>query len=152
MGKKRVAVQDENVALEEKEVLESALKKAEAKEVSKKGSYPFGCIYISASYNNIIITVTDHQGNTLAWSSAGHLQFKGPKKATAFAATKVAESIAQKLKKVHIPEYHVYIKGLGAGREAALRSFIAQNFNIVSIKDITPVPHGGCRPPKPRRV
>lgn len=152
MGKKRVIVQDENEILKEKETLESAIKKVESKEVGKKGSYPFANIYISSSYNNIIITVTDHLGNTLAWSSAGHLQFKGPKKATAFAATKVAESVVQKIKKLIIPEFHIYIKGLGAGREAALRSFIAQNLNVVSVKDITPVPHGGCRPPKPRRV
>ncbi len=152
MGKKRVVAQDETEVLKEKETLEAAMKKTQDKEPSKKGSYPFANIYISSSYNNIIITITDHLGNVLAWSSAGHLQFKGPKKATAFAATKVAESIAQKIKKLIIPEYHVYIKGLGAGREAALRSFLAQNFNITSIKDITPVPHGGCRPPKVRRV
>jgi len=152
MGKKRVIVQKEEEMLKEKETLESAFKKVESKEITKKGSYPSGRIYISSSYNNIVITVTDQLGNVLAWSSAGHLQFKGPKKATSFAAAKVAESIAQKIKKLHIPEFHVFIKGLGAGREAALRSFISQNFNIVSIKDITPIPHGGCRPSKVRRV
>ncbi|HOK20703.1 MAG TPA: 30S ribosomal protein S11 [Candidatus Paceibacterota bacterium] len=152
MGKKRVIVQNEEEALKEKETLESAMKQTEAKEIAKKGVYSSAKIYISSSYNNIIITVTDNEGNVLAWSSAGHLQFKGPKKATSFAAAKVAESIAQKIKKLHIPEFEVYLKGLGAGREAALRSFIAQEFNIISIKDITPVPHGGCRPPKVRRV
>ncbi len=152
MGKKKVINQKEEDILKEKDELDSALKKNESKEITKKGVYPFGKIYIYSSYNNTKITVTDHLGNVLVWSSAGHLQFKGPKKATSFAAAKVAESIAQKIKKLHIPEFKVYIKGLGAGRESALRSFIAQDFNIISIKDITPVPHGGCRPPKVRRV
>ncbi len=152
MGKKRVINQKEEDILKEKETLDSALKKTESKEATKKGGYSIGKIYIYSSYNNTKITVTDSVGNVLAWSSAGHLQFKGPKKATSFAAAKVAESIVQKIKKLRIPEFQVYIKGLGSGRESALRSFIAQDFNITSIKDITPVPHGGCRPPKVRRV
>jgi len=90
MGKKRVIVQNEEEVLKEKEVLESAMKKTEAKEIEKKGAYTSAKIYITSSYNNTLITVADKEGNVLAWSSAGHLQFKGPKKATSFAAAKVA--------------------------------------------------------------
>ena len=152
MGKKRIITQKAEEAIRETEVLEEALKKAGAKTASKKQTISAGRIYIHSSYNNIIMTATDEKGNVIAWSSAGHLQFKGPKKGTPYAAARVAESLVQKIKKLNIPEFSVFIKGLGSGREAALRSLLTQGLNITSIKDITPVPHGGCRPPKVRRV
>lgn len=152
MGKKRIITQTTEEVLKEKEILEEALKKTQTKTVAKKQAIQTGRIYIHSSYNNIIITATDEKGNVLAWSSAGHLQFKGPKKGTPYAAARVAESLVQKIKKLNIPEFLVFIKGLGSGREAALRALLTQGLNIVSIKDITPVPHGGCRPPKVRRV
>jgi len=152
MGKKRVIKQTAEEAIQEVEVLESALKKAESGEQLKKTSGQVGRIYITTSYNNIMMTATDNQGDVVAWTSSGHLQFKGPKKATPFAAARVSEALVQKIRKLGMNEFHVFIKGVGAGREAALRSLISQGLNIVSIKDITPVPHGGVRPPKVRRV
>jgi len=152
MGKKRVIKQTAEEAIQEVEVLESALKKAESGEQLKKTSGQVGRIYIATSYNNIMMTATDNQGDVVAWTSSGHLQFKGPKKATPFAAARVSEALVQKIRKLGMNEFHVFIKGVGAGREAALRSLISQGLNIVSIKDITPVPHGGVRPPKVRRV
>jgi small subunit ribosomal protein S11 len=108
--------------------------------------------YIRSSYNNIIIALTDERGNILAWSSSGSLGFKGPKKATPFAASKVVEALAEKVGKFSIGGLEVLVKGIGSGREAAIRSLASRGFDIVSIKDITPIPHNGCRPPKPRRV
>lgn len=152
MGKKRIITQTAEEVLKEQEILDEALKKTQTKTTSKKQAFPAGRIYIHSSYNNIIMTATDDKGNVLAWTSAGHLQFKGPKKGTPYAAARVAEALVQKIKKLNIPEFSVFIKGLGSGREAALRALLTQGLNVVSIKDITPVPHGGCRPPKVRRV
>ena len=151
MGKKRIVAQTTEEALAEKEKLEEALKKVQVKgakkEISGKGN-----IYISSSYNNTMITVTDERGNVVAWSSAGALGFKGPKKATPFAASKVAEAILQKIQKVRLRDFSVFVRGIGAGRGTALKSLAGANLNIVSIKDVTPIPHNGPRPPKARRV
>ncbi len=111
-----------------------------------------GRAYINASYNNTIITLTDAQGNVLAWASAGSIGFRGTKKSTPFAATKVGEVIAENGKKVGLKEVAIFVKGVGSGRESAIRSLGSHGLNIVSIKDITPLPHNGCRPPKIRRV
>ncbi|MDO8429877.1 MAG: 30S ribosomal protein S11 [bacterium] len=111
-----------------------------------------GNVYISASYNNTLITVTDERGNTVAWASAGSLGFSGPKKATPFAASKVVSAIAEKLKKTGLSNLDVFISGVGSGRDSAIRSFANQGFNISSIKDVTPIPHNGPRPKKVRRV
>jgi len=111
-----------------------------------------GCIYIFSSYNNTIITLTDLMGNVLHWASSGQIGFKGTKKATPFAASKVAETLALAAKKIGIEKAAVFIKGIGSGRESALRSIAARGIDIVSIKDITPIPHNGCRPKKARRV
>ncbi|KPJ73036.1 30S ribosomal protein S11 [Parcubacteria bacterium DG_74_1] len=111
-----------------------------------------GRIYISSSYNNTIITLTDLRGNVLYWTTAGNIGFRGTKKATPFAASKVAENIVQAARKLGIEKVTVLIKGIGSGRESALRSLAARGLEIVAIKDITPIPHNGCRPPKVRRV
>ncbi len=111
-----------------------------------------GILHIQSTYNNTILSLTDENGNVVISSSAGALGFKGAKKGTPFAASKVAELVADKAKMIGIKEISVMIKGIGAGREAAIRSFAAKGFDFISIKDVTPVPHNGPRPPKPRRV
>ena len=111
-----------------------------------------GKIYVSSSYNNTIITLTNAKGQVLAWKSAGSVGFKGTKKATSFAASRVAEAVANICKKIGIEKIEVLLRGIGAGRESSIRTLVAQGLNIVSIKDVTPVPHNGCRPRKTRRV
>jgi small subunit ribosomal protein S11 len=113
---------------------------------------PQGCAYIQATFNNTIITLTDLNGNTLAWSSAGHCGFKGPKKATPFAASMIVKDVAEQAKANGLKEVNVFVKGIGSGRDSAVRALNANGFSVLSIKDITPLPHNGCRPPKPRRV
>lgn len=108
--------------------------------------------YIRSSFNNTIITVTDEEGDTLCWASAGSAGFKGTKKGTPFAAQIAAGQVAKKAQNLGIKQVSVLVKGPGAGRETAIRALQAAGLNIVSIRDITPVPHNGCRPQKPRRV
>lgn len=151
MGKKRIIKKTEKELLEEREKIEAAVKK-EVKTEVPSGKIKEGKIYISSSYNNTIITLTDLKGNVLAWASAGAVGFKGTKKATPFAASKVAEAIVQTIKKLGIEKIAVLVKGIGSGRESAIRSLAARDLDIVSITDITPVPHNGGRPPKVRRV
>ena len=111
-----------------------------------------GCAFIQATYNNTILTLTDLNGNTLAWSSAGNCGFKGPKKATPYAASLIVKSASEKVKGSGLKELNVFVKGIGSGRDSAVRALNANGFHVLSIKDITPLPHNGCRPPKPRRV
>jgi len=111
-----------------------------------------GQAHIQCTYNNTIITITDLNGGSLGWSSAGFLGFKGAKKATPYAATQIAADVSEKVKKYGIQELEVYIRGVGSGREASIRSLSNNGFNLTLIKDITPIPHNGCRPKKPRRV
>lgn len=113
---------------------------------------PRGRAYIKATYNNTIVTITDLTGAVLAWSSAGKRGFKGPKKATPYAASVIVKDAVEQGKEYGLKEVQVFIKGVGRGREAAARSLYANGLNILSIKDITPIPHNGCRPPGPRRV
>ena len=150
MGKKRIVTKTETELLKEREKVEAKVKK-EIVEVPQK-RIKEGRIYIFSSYNNTIITLTDLEGNVLHWTSAGNIGFKGTKKATPFAASKVAEVMAQAVKKLGIEKVAVLIKGIGSGRESALRSLAARGLEITSIKDVTPIPHNGCRPPKVRRV
>lgn len=151
MGKKRIIQKSEEELLKEREKVEAAVKK-EAKTEMPSAKIKEGKLYISSSYNNTILTLTDLRGNVLAWSSAGAIGFKGTKKATPFAASKVAEAIAQTIKKLGIQKIAVFVKGIGSGRESAIRSLAARDLEVVSITDVTPVPHNGCRPPKVRRV
>jgi small subunit ribosomal protein S11 len=150
MGKKRIIQKTEEELLAEREKVESKMKK-EIK-VASPLKTKRGNIYISSSYNNTLITLTDSDGNVLTWNSAGSIGFKGTKKATAFAASKVAEAICSAAKKLKIEKINVFVKGVGSGRDSAVRSLASHGLEILSIKDITPIPHNGCRPPKPRRV
>jgi small subunit ribosomal protein S11 len=111
-----------------------------------------GRIYVTASYNNTVVSVTDEVGNVLSWATAGSVGFTGPKKATPFAASKIISVLAEKLKSFGMHELEVFVKGIGGGRDSAIRSLIGQGFEVSSIKDVTPVPHNGPRPAKTRRV
>lgn len=111
-----------------------------------------GRAYVNATYNNTVVSVTDAKGNVLAWATAGSLGFSGPKKATPFAASKIVAVVAEKLKGMGVNELDVYVRGIGGGRDSAIRSFANQGFELRSIKDVTPVPHNGPRPKKVRRV
>ncbi len=111
-----------------------------------------GQAHIHSSFNNTIVTITDSQGNTLSWASAGELGFKGSRKSTPFAAGNAAETAAKAAMEHGLKTVEVYVKGPGAGREAAIRSLQATGLEISMIKDVTPIPHNGCRPPKRRRV
>ncbi|MEK7067745.1 MAG: 30S ribosomal protein S11 [Patescibacteria group bacterium] len=111
-----------------------------------------GRAYINATYNNTIITLTDQEGNALGWASAGGCGFKGAKKATPYAAQVIVKKAVDKVKELGLREITVFVRGVGTGRESAVRALNANGLNILSIKDITPIPHNGCRPRKPRRV
>jgi len=120
----------------------------------KKGKVKIsrGRIYVQSTYNNTIITVTDVSGNVIGWGSSGRTGFKGSKKSTPYAAQKTMEDAIVRLKEVGLQEVDVFVKGIGTGRESAVRALQGAGFNILSIKDQTPIPHGGVRPKKARRV
>lgn len=113
---------------------------------------PRGNAYIQATYNNTIITITDPQGGVLGWSSSGVTGFKGPKKSTPYAASVVVKNLLNKIVDYGVKEVNVFVKGIGGGRESAIRALHSNGLNVLSISDITPIPHNGCRPPKRRRV
>jgi small subunit ribosomal protein S11 len=129
---------------------------AEAKEVKtsskSKKRIEAGILFVQSTYNNTKVLLADSKGNALAASSAGALGFRGAKKGTPFAAAKIGEVLSQKAADIGIKEVAVVINGVGSGRESAVRSFTSKGINISSIKDVTPVPHNGPKPPKPRRV
>lgn len=108
--------------------------------------------YIKATFNNTYITITDLNGETICWASAGTVGFKGSRKSTPFAATRAAESVANKAKKEGIQEVEIRVKGPGSGRESAITALQAAGLNVKSVEDVTPLPHNGCRPRKKRRV
>ncbi len=118
----------------------------------EKKSIPVGVAHIQATFNNTIVTITDPRGNTIAWSSAGIQGFKGSRKSTPYAAQTAVEDAAKKAMEHGMRTVEVYIKGPGSGRESALRGLQSAGFNVTLIRDVTPVPHNGCRPPKRRRV
>ncbi|MFV0401350.1 MAG: 30S ribosomal protein S11 [Oscillospiraceae bacterium] len=111
-----------------------------------------GAAHIQATFNNTIVTITDTKGNALSWASAGGLGFRGSRKSTPFAAQTAAETAAKAAKEYGLKTVEVYVKGPGSGREAAIRALQAAELEVTMIKDVTPVPHNGCRPPKRRRV
>lgn len=113
---------------------------------------PHARAYIQASFNNTIVTVTDQNGDVLGWASAGALGFKGPKKATPYAAGQVVKRVVEKVQSYGVREVNVFIKGIGGGREGAIRGFNTNGIQVLAVKDTTPLPHNGCRPPKRRRV
>jgi small subunit ribosomal protein S11 len=124
---------------------------AKAKRRVKKTVYE-GNVYIQATFNNTIVTITDLNGNALSWASAGGLGFRGAKKSTPYAAQTAAETAARKALDFGLREVHVYVKGPGVGRESAIRTLGGLGLQVRSIRDVTPIPHNGCRPRKTRRV
>ncbi len=126
-------------------------KSARTKKREKK-NIPTGIVHIQSTFNNTIVTITDPAGSVVAWSSPGVQGFRGSRKSTPFAAQLAAEDAARKAMEHGMKNVEVHVKGPGAGRESALRSLQATGFNILAIKDVTPIPHNGCRPPKRRRV
>lgn len=150
MGKKRVIKPTKEALLKEREKIEEKILTGKIAKVKKRMEK--GRIYIKSSYNNTIMTLADTMGNVIFWTSAGKLGFKGTKQGTPFAATKTAEFAADLVNKMGIERIEVFIKGIGQGRESALRGLANRGVNITLIKDVTPIPHNGCRPPKVRRV
>jgi small subunit ribosomal protein S11 len=129
---------------------EEAAKKPKKKKTRK--NIPMGIVHIHASFNNTLITVTDMSGNVISWSSAGVRGFKGSRKSTPFAAQMASEDAARKAADHGVRSVIVHVKGPGAGRESALRALSTVGIRVTAIKDVTPIPHNGCRPPKRRRV
>lgn len=126
---------------------------AQRKRIKKvKKNAPNGAAHIQTTFNNTLVTITDQSGNVIAWSSAGSLGFKGSRKGTPFAAQMASEAAARKAKEMGLKQVSVYVKGPGAGRETAIRALQVVGLEITRIRDVTPVPHNGCRPPKRRRV
>ena len=121
-------------------------KKTNTKKISE------GVAHIHATFNNTLINVTDKQGNTIAWSSAGGEGFRGSRKSTPFAAQRAAETVAERIKINGVESLEIEVRGPGPGRESAIRGLNSRGFNITKITDVTPIPHNGCRPPKRRRV
>lgn len=129
-----------------KAAMKAKRKKKTVRQISR------GNAYIQATYNNTIVTITDPNGNVLGWSSAGAVGFKGPKKATPYAAGVLMKDLVQKIAMYGVKDLHVFIKGIGGGREGAIRALNINGFNVLSINDVTPIPHNGCRPPRKRRM
>jgi small subunit ribosomal protein S11 len=142
MGKKRIA---------SKEQKSEVLKSGSSKKLPRK-KLDSGILHVQSTFNNTKLLLTDLKGNAIISSSSGALGFKGAKKGTPFAAAKAAEQLSEKAEKLGLKEIDVVVNGVGAGRESSIRSFISKGINIRSIKDTTPVPHNGPKPPKPRRV
>lgn len=128
------------------------MKKTQVKKTKTITTTGGGRVYVSTTFNNTIVTVTNEKGDTIAWSSSGHKGFKGTRKATPYAATQAVENVIQKAREMGIASVEVFIKGPGVGRDAALRAIRNSGFSISMIADITPIPHNGPRPKKKRRV
>ena len=126
-------------------------KKKSFKKKEKK-NIPLGLVHIQATFNNTIVTITDQTGNVVAWSSSGSLGFRGSRKGTPFAAQQAALTAANKAKESGMRTVEVRVAGPGAGRESAIRTLATVGLNVLAIRDVTPIPHNGCRPPKRRRV
>lgn len=144
MGKKRIVKEGEKQA--------EGAEKGPSAQVSSKKHFDAGILYVKSTFNNTALLLTDTKGNALAWSSSGSLGFKGAKKGTPFAAAKVGETLAIKAAAMGMKEISVVIRGVGSGRESSVRGFISKGITLAGIKDRTPVPHNGPKPPKPRRV
>ncbi len=128
-----------------------AIEKTKVRKKERK-NITSGVVHVNATYNNTMVTITDAQGNAISWSSAGGMGFKGSRKSTPYAAQVAAEDAAKKAMEHGMVTVEVLVKGPGSGRESALRSLQTTGFTVTSIKDVTPIPHNGCRPPKRRRV
>ena len=147
--KKRLLDKQRKRAVSKKTVVnkDKKPKRKKVKRIVKRGQ-----AHIQATYNNTIVTISDLNGNVIAQSSAGESGFKGPKKATPYAATIIVRNVVEKIKSFGVQELDVFVRGVGSGRESAVRALHANGINVMSIKDVTPIPHNGCRPKKPRRV
>lgn len=130
----------------------AAAPRAAAAKRSKKVVESEGIAHISATFNNVLITITDMKGNALVWGTAGKAGFKGSKKSTPFAATVAAENCGREAMNLGLRRVHVRVQGPGSGRESAIQALASAGLRVVSIRDVTPIPHNGCRPPKKRRV
>lgn len=150
MGKKRVQKKTKEDILAEKDEVDKALEKTLKTKVKRKVEE--GKIYINSSYTNILMSLTDMNGNVLASTSAGALGFKGTKKSTSYAASKTTEVLVRKAEKIGVKKVHIVVKGIGAGRIASLKNIVNFPIEILSVRDETPIPHNGCRPRKARRV
>jgi len=150
MGKKKIGTQTTEEAISQASAVEGAVAASSAKNVSKK--FEQGNVYVKSSYNNTVISVTDVKGNLVAWSTAGSLGFKGPKKATPFAASKVVAALSEKLRKAGLQKVSIFLNGIGGGRDSTVRSFVNQGFDVLAIHDVTPIPHNGPKPKKVRRI
>ncbi|MES2214109.1 MAG: 30S ribosomal protein S11 [Patescibacteria group bacterium] len=146
MGKKKIT-EEGSAAPETTEVV----KAPDAPKLGKK-RFESGILYVQSTYNNTKLVLTDPKGNTLAWSTSGAIGFKGAKKGTPFAAAKIGEKVAEKAAVFGIKEVKVVVKGVGSGRESAIRGFISKGINLTTITDATPVPHNGPKAPRPRRA
>jgi small subunit ribosomal protein S11 len=146
MGKKKVTTQSGDTAAKE------GVAVAKTSSAKKSHRVQEGKVFINATYNNTVVTVTDVKGNVIAWASAGSLGFAGPKKSTPFASSKVIAALTEKVQATGPKDISIIVKGIGSGRDSAIRSLINNGFNVLSIKDATPIPHNGPRPVKVRRV
>ena len=130
----------------------NTVKKAVVRKRRERKNIERGAVHIQSTFNNTIVTITDTQGNAISWASAGEMGFRGSKKSTPFAAQTAAEKAANAAKEHDLKSVEVFVKGPGSGREAAIRALQACGLEVKMIKDVTPIPHNGCRPPKRRRV
>lgn len=146
MGKKRIVKKTGTGGTMDREAKTRALSKVSKKRVEK------AILSVKSTYNNTLVSLTDTKGNVIYWSSSGSLGFKGAKKGTPFAAAKAGELIGEKAKIIGVKEIDAIVNGVGAGRESAIRAFISKGVKLNSIKDVTPIPHNGPKPPKTRRV
>ena len=147
MGKKKIVTKTETTPTDSTDVAKTGTGKKKQHQAVLKGQ-----AHITSSYNNTIVSISDADGNVIAWTSAGSLGFKGARKSTPYAATMVAKEVGEKARRVSMVDLAIAVSGIGPGREAAIRALIGAGFNVNSIVDNTPVAHNGVRPPKPRRV
>lgn len=144
MGKKRIVKKGE-------QEVGTGAKNPDAVKPGKK-KFEVGVLYVQSTYNNTKVLLTDPKGNALAWSSSGALGFKGAKKGTPFAAAKVGETVGEKAVNMGVKAIEAVVKGVGSGRESSIRGFLSKGIDLLSVRDVTPVPHNGPKPKKPRRV
>jgi small subunit ribosomal protein S11 len=152
MAKAEDAVEEKQEKKAEGQADQKSTDKAAARKKRGRKNISEGVVHIHSTFNNTIVTITDYQGNVISWSSAGSMGFKGSRKGTPFAAQQAADSAAKKAMDHGLRSVQIFVRGPGAGRESALRALQSAGFNISLIKDVTPIPHNGCRPPKRRRV
>jgi len=154
MTEEKVTIEEDVKKVEDisSEVKTEAVTEAKKKVKKLKRQILKGRATVKCTYNNTIVSIADINGAILGWASSGMMGFKGAKKATPYAATQVVANVSEKVKKYGLQELEVFVKGVGSGREASIRALSNNGFELLAIKDITPIPHNGCRPKKPRRI